>query len=167
MRSQFVEEVREIPEHQLIFLDESGISRYLYREYGRSPRGQLVLGEISGNRYGRQSVISGLSGGKLIGPMCFDGTCNTELFNTWLEKVLLPELSPGQVLILDNASFHKSCKSKELVKKAGCQLMFLPAYSPDLNPIEKYWAIMKARVREKLPESSSLAQALDEVILSM
>ena len=99
--------------------------------------------------------------------MCFEGTCNTELFNAWLEKVLLPELNPGQVLILDNASFHKSSKSVELVKSAGCRLVFLPAYSPDLNPIEKCWAIMKARVREKLPKSATLAQALDEVILSM
>jgi len=69
--------------------------------------------------------------------MCFEGTCDTALFNTWLEKVLIPNLIPGQVLILDNASFHKSKKSKELVEKAGCKMLFLPPYSPDFKPDKK------------------------------
>ena len=108
------------------------MNKFLYRDYGRSLRGRLVFGEISGNRYGRQSVVSGLKGGRFIGTMCFEGTCNTELFNVWLEKVLLPELMPGDVLILDNASFHKSAKSRELVEGSGCQLMYLP---PPIHPI--------------------------------
>ena len=99
--------------------------------------------------------------------MCFRGTCDTNLFNVWLEQVLIPELKPGQTLILDNASFHKSAESRKLVEKAGCKLMFLPPYSPDLNPIEKYWANMKTKVRELLPKVQNLAGAMDEAILSM
>ena len=113
-----------------MYLDESGINRYIYREYGRCLREEKILGEISGNRFARESIISALSKGKFLSPMYFQGTCNTELFNTWLK----------QVLILDNASFHRSEKSKKLVEAAGSQLLFLPPYSPDLNPIEKYWA---------------------------
>ena len=126
-----------------------------------------MLGEISGRRFARQSVISALFQGKFLAPMCFEGTCNTSLFNTWLKQVLIPNLSPGQVLILDNASFHKSGESQKLVKNAGCKILFLPPYSPDLNPIEKYWANMKAKVRELLPRVRNFADALDGAILSM
>jgi len=103
-----------------------------------------VAGEISGMRFARESFISVLSFGKLLSPMCFQGTCNTELFNIWLKQMLIPKLKPGQVLILDNASFHRSEESKKLVEAAGCKLLFLPPYSPDLNPIEKLWLVMKA-----------------------
>ena len=104
--------------------------------------------------FARESFIAGLSKGKLLAPMCFQGTCNTGLFNAWLEKLVVPQLQPGQVLILDNASFHRSEESKRLVEAAGCKLMFLPPYSPDLNPIEKSWANIKAKVKELLPKFS-------------
>ena len=99
--------------------------------------------------------------------MCFQGTCNTELFNAWLKQVLIPELKPGQVLILDNASFHRSETSKKLVEAAGCKLLFLPPYSPDLNPIEKCWANLKVKVRESLSQFTKFTDAVDEAILSM
>jgi transposase len=99
--------------------------------------------------------------------MCFQGTCNTDLFNTWLKKVLIPELKPGQVLILDNASFHKSEKSKKLIESAGYKFLFLPPYSPDLNPIEKCWANLKVKVRESLSQFTKFTDAIDKAILSM
>lgn len=150
-----------------MYLDESGINEYLYRDHGRGVKGKKVPGEISGKRFARQSVISALLGGKFLSPMCFEGTCDSSLFNTWLKQLLIPSLTPGQVLILDNASFHKSVKSQKLVEAAGCKLLFLPAYSPDLNPIEKYWANMKVKVRELLPKVTKFTDALDRAILSM
>jgi transposase len=166
-RRIFLKALREIPTNERIYLDESGINKYLCREYGRNTRGKKVLGEVSGHHYIRESVIAAISRGKFLSPMCFRGTCDTNLFNVWLEQVLIPELKPGQTLILDNASFHKSAESRKLVEKAGCKLMFLPPYSPDLNPIEKYWANMKTKVRELLPKVQNLAGAMDEAILSM
>lgn len=148
-------------------MDESGINQYLYREHGRSVLGRKITGEVSGKRFARQSVISALSRGKFLSPMCFEGTCDTSLFNAWLKQMLIPNLTTGQVLILDNASFHKSVESQKLVEAAGCKILFLPPYSPDLNPIEKYWANMKTKVRELLPKAKSLAEALDKVVLSM
>jgi len=130
-------------------------------------RGQKVLGEISGKRFGRESFIAGLFQGQLISPLCFQGTCNTGFFNAWLKQMLIPNLKAGQVVILDNASFHKSKESKKLVEEAGCQLMFLPPYSPDLNPIEKCWANIKTKTRELLPKFSKFTDALDCAILSM
>ena len=120
-------------------------------------RGEKVFGEISGTRFARESFISALSEGKFLSPMCFQGTCNTELFNTWLKKVL----------ILDNSSFHRSEISKKLVEASGCKLLFLPPYSPDLNPIEKCWANLKVKVRESLSQFTKFTDAIDEAILSM
>jgi len=93
--------------------------------------------------------------------------CDTNLFNAWLKQVLIPNLSPGQVLILDNASFHKSSESLKLLQDAGCKILFLPPYSPDLNPIEKHWANMKTKVRELLPKMKTFTEALDAAILSI
>ena len=81
--------------------------------------------------------------------------------------MLIPSLTPGQILILDNASFHKSIESQKLEEAAGYQILFLPPYSPDLNLIEKYWANMKTRVRELLPKMGNFTDALDRVILSI
>ena len=153
--------------NQRIYLDESGINKYLHREYGRGFRGKEVHGEISGKRFSRQSVISALFKGKFVAPMCFEGTCDTSLFNAWLKQMLIPNLVPGQVLILDNASFHKSAESQKLVEAAGCKILFLPPYSPDLNPIEKYWANMKKKVRKFLKQVQTFNEALDKAVLSM
>ena len=166
-RKRFKEELEVIPMEQRVYLDESGINQYLYREYGRNMRGTKVFGEVSRKRFARQSVISALFKGKFLSPMCFEGTCNTTLFNAWLKQALIPSLTPGQVLILDNASFHKSTETQRLVKAAGCRILFLPPYSPDLNPIEKYWANMKSKVRELLPKVQVFSEALDSAILSM
>lgn len=150
-----------------MYLDESGVNQYLHRQHARSVRGKKVLGEISGRRFSRQSVISALKDKKFLAPMCFEGTCDTNLFNVWLKQELLPSLTPGQVLILDNASFHKSATTRKLVESYGCDIVFLPPYSPDLNPIEKCWANMKTKIRELLPVTDTLAEAFDLAILSM
>ena len=75
---------------------------------------------------------------EFIAPFNFQGSCNSEVFNAWLEEILLPALPKGSVLVMDNAAFHKSARTKEMIEKSGCTLLFLPTYSPDLNPIE-HW----------------------------
>lgn len=81
--------------------------------------------------------------------------------------MLIPKLKPGQVLILDNASFHRSEESKKLVEAAECKLLFLPPYSPDLNPIEKCWANLKVKIRELLPKFKKFTDAIDVAIVAM
>ena len=85
------------------------------------------------------------------------------LFDMWIETFLVPVLKPGQVIILDNAAFHKSDKTRKLIEDAGCTLLFLPSYSPDLNPIEKFWAWFKAHIRKIILNFSTLDQAIDHV----
>jgi transposase len=99
---------------------------------------------------------------KILAPFCFQGTCNAALFNLWVERFLVPELAPGQVVVLDNATFHKSEKTKWLIEQAGCTLLFLPAYSPDLNPIEVFWANLKTKIRNLIHNESTLAQVIDQ-----
>jgi transposase len=114
-------------------------------------------------RYARESFIAAQRGAKILSPFCYRGTCNTDLFNMWLKDFLIPELNPGQAVIMDNAAFHKSQETKRLIEEAGCRLLFLPPYSPDLNPIERFWANLKKKVRGLLEaiEGVKLADAID------
>ena len=99
--------------------------------------------------------------GKLIAPLTFIGSCNRALFEKWLTEKLLPSLKIGQTLILDNATFHKSEKIRELVKNAGCELEYLPPYSPDLNDIEHYWFPIKNRVRKSIGTIEDFRERVD------
>lgn len=158
-----MEQIRSQCEDNLVFIDESGIDSFLYRSYGRSKRGKRVFGKVSGKHFYRESFIAAKCHSKILAPFCFHGTCNTQLFEFWIEKFLLPELKPNQIVILDNATFHKSKKTQVLIEKAKCKLLFLPPYSPDLNPIEKYWAWFKAKVRSCIEQFSTLSGAIDYV----
>ena len=95
-----------------------------------------------------------------IAPMLFEGYCNTELVCKWIEKFLVPELLPNQILVIDNASFHPQERIRQLVLQAGCEVLFLPPYSPDLNKIEKFWARLKNYVGKIIGQCESLWNAV-------
>ena len=97
--------------------------------------------------------------------MVFNGSCNTDLFNNWVEQFLIKELEPNQVVVMDNASFHKSQKTKELIESVGCTLIFLPPYSPDLNPIEKFWANMKRWIKNRITTFDKLYEVIEVFFL--
>lgn len=99
--------------------------------------------------------------------MVFKGTCNTAVFNTWLSLVLIPNLRPGQIIIMDNASFHKSAKTKDLIESAGCKLLYLPPYSPELNPIERTWANIKRKIRTFLEAGQDLGSSINYAFESL
>ena len=97
---------------------------------------------------------------EILAPFEFMGYTDTHLFNGWFETVLCPQLKEGQVIIMDNARFHKSPEIIDMANKVGCSILFLPPYSPDLNPIEKVWANTKAKVRKIIKECASLEEAI-------
>jgi len=136
-----------------IYVDESGFEPTAQREYGWAPRGVKVYGWRSGNRRPRTSLIAGLIGKRLTAPMLFEGTCNTAIFNAWLEQELCPVLNENIVVVIDNAAFHKSAATRELIASTGAALLFLPPYSPELNPIEKTFGTIKKHraFNENLP----------------
>jgi transposase len=136
-----------LPENR-VYIDESGMDNREDYGYGWNEKGKRFHDLKSGKRSLRVSIMSGLCQGKLIAPLTFEGACNRLVFEKWLEEQLLPILNPGQILILDNATFHKGEKIRELVESVGCELQYLPPYSPDLNKIENYWFPIKNRVRK-------------------
>lgn len=156
-----MEQVASFSKEDLVYVDESGIDSYVHQSFGWAKRGTKVFGEVSGQRYARESFVAAKCGAEILAPFCFKGTCYTDLFNFWIETFLVPVLKPGQVVILDNATFHKSEKTKTLIENANCTLLFLPPYSPDLNPIEIFWANLKAKIRIFLKYCSSLSDAID------
>ncbi len=90
--------------------------------------------------------------GQLLAPLTFEGSCNKDLFETWLKNCLLPQLEPGDIIIIDNASFPQGESIKEIVEGAGCEIWYLPPYSPDLNKIENWWAVLKTWMKQRLKE---------------
>ena len=151
----FRRELAKFAGQPVFYLDECGVDHRLYREYGRSPRGERIYQAVAGKRRERTSIIAASQQGKLVMPLVFQGSCTTEVVDAYFEQVLLPELPTGSVIVLDNAQFHRSPTTQRLVAAAGCQLLFLPAYSPDLNPIEHLWAAFKTRLRKDLATAAN------------
>lgn len=161
-RSEYLEKIKEIDEDKLVYIDESGIDNNISKDYGWSKRGQPIKAKKSGKYYIRTNIVAGLNENKSIAPLVFTGSCNTELFNAWIEQFLIKELKPDQVVIMDNASFHKSTKTRELIESVGCILLYLPPYSPDLNLIEKFWANMKRWIKQRMADFKSLYCCLEQ-----
>ena len=166
-RRAFKKQLKQIPPKTLIYIDEAGVDNRLYREYGRAPRGEKIYGEIPGKKRERISMIAGLMNKTFIAPFTFQGGCNANVFNTWLEKILLPELPRGTTIVMDNAAFHKSLKTRELIENSGCYLLFLPTYSPDFNPIENCWHKIKSILRPLVQQThGNLHELLDQCLLT-
>jgi transposase len=159
-RNLYKEAIKDLELKNIAYIDESGIEMNSCKDKGWELKGKILSSKKSGKYYERTNVIAGLVNNKPIAPMIFSGTCNTELFNNWVEQFLIKELKAGQVVIMDNASFHKSQKTRDLIESVGCKLIFLPPYSPDLNPIEKFWANMKRSIKGILSESCELYGAI-------
>ena len=154
-REKYKEKTKDIAKDLFVYVDETGINEFLYREKARSQKGESVTGEISGRKYQRVSIVDAYCNGKLLAPMVFYGTCNTSLFNHWVEKLLIPKLKPGQIVVMDNASIHKGKELKKIIENAGCSLLYLPPYSPDFNPIEHFGANLKKQLRSMMNEFTS------------
>jgi transposase len=132
--------------------------------YGYSLRGERFHDLKSGRRIGRVNMIAALCGQQLLASFTIEGACNREVFETWLETCLIPTLTPGQKLVIDNATFHKGGRIEQLVRAAGCEVWYLPPYSPDLNRIEKCWSWLKSRIRKQLEHFETLREAMEHVL---
>lgn len=162
IRKNFRKDIALCAKEAIVYVDETGIDQYLYRPYARSLCGVPVQGKIYGKKYERTSIVAGKCGKEIIAPLQYSGTMDSVLFNFWFEKVLLPASKVGSVFVMDNARFHKKTVLVEMAEKVGCHVLFLPPYSPDLNPIEKFWAWLKSRLRGILPLFASLDEAISD-----
>ena len=132
---------------RLVFLDETATTTKMTRLRGRALRGQRLKASAPFGHWGSQTFIAALRCDGLTAPWMITGAINRTLFETYVETQLAPTLRPGDVVILDNLSSHKSEKAKAILRQRGAWFLFLPPYSPDLNPIEMAFAKLKAHLR--------------------
>jgi len=130
----------------LIYLDESGVSTQMTRLYARAPRGRRVHDAVPGGHWKMLTIVGALSYTGMFAVMTVEAATDREVFLTYLEEVLCPKLRPGQVVVMDNLSAHKVAGVRERIEQTGAVLLYLPPYSPDLNPIEKAWSKLKQKL---------------------
>src|SRR5688500_217987 len=118
------------------------------RRYGRAPRGQRLRAGMPHGHWKTTTFVAGLRLSGLVAPMVLDGPINREAFQAYVDQVLVPELSPGDVVVMDNLSSHKRPAVRRAIEAAGATLLYLPPYSPDFNPIENAFAKLKALLRK-------------------
>lgn len=134
--------------HRLVFIDETAVKTNFTRLRGRAPVGTRVYGTAPFGKWRTQTFIAGLTCNSLIAPWVVNGAMNGSAFACYVETQLAPALEPGTVVILDNLSTHKNQRAAQALKKRGCWFLFLPPYSPDLNPIEMAFSKLKAHLRK-------------------
>lgn len=136
------------PETPVVYIDETGIDTYLYRQKARAKRGKKVYDKVSGRRFERIFVVAGQIGSEIVAPLLYQGTMTAELFTKCYQEYLLPSLSGPHVIVMDNATFHPKKRLDDLSVAEGHFFLPLSPYSPELNPIEQFWAILKKKVTE-------------------
>ena len=163
-REEFVEVIGKIDLDRLIFLDESGVSTQMTRLYARSTGGARIHETTPDGRWKILTILGAISTRGMIATMTIEAATDREIFLAYLDEVLCPNLRPGDVVVMDNLSSHKVTGVRERIEAAGAQLLYLPPYSPDLNPIEKAWAKLKQLLRAAKARTK---EALDQAIAQM
>ncbi len=139
---------QEIDPTHLIFIDETWAKTNMTRTYGRSPCGTRVVERVPAGRWETTTFLGALRVQGFVAPLTVDGPINGPLFLAWVEQHLVPTLSPGDVVIMDNLSSHKVAGVREAIESVGAALRYLPPYSPGLNPIELAFAKLKKLLRD-------------------
>jgi transposase len=157
-------ELSRIDAERLVFVDEMGTHTSLALVHAYAPIGERAFFEIPRNRGKNTTLITSLHAGGMGPSMAVEGATTARVFETYVKRLLAPALRPGQVVVMDNLGAHRPKKIKELIEERGCELLYLPSYSPDLNPIEEALSKVKhilrrigARTKEALIEAMSRA----------
>ena len=136
-----MEEIKHIRKEKIAYVDESGIDGYLYHEHAYALRGEKVYGKIMGRKFQRTNIVAAKLGNEILAPMQSNGTTDAPLFEQWFEQWLLLCLPQDTIIVMDNASFDRKNELFKIAEKHHRTILFLPPYSPKLNPIENFWAI--------------------------
>jgi transposase len=138
----------EVDPERLVFVDEMGAHTSLAPLYGYSRKGERVRLEVPRNRGKNTTLLASMTLGGMGETLAVEGSTNQEVFEAYVEHALAPTLQGGEVVVMDNLSAHKPAKVRELIEGRGCELIYLPAYSPDFNPIEEAFAKIKDMLRQ-------------------
>lgn len=159
-RRLWIDQVQQWDVACLVFLDECGIHTRLHRLFARSPRGERAIGVVPRNWKHNTTVVGALSLHGVQAAMTLEGALDMGAFEVFVERILVPTLVPGQIVIADNLSAHKSHKVRQMIEAAGCSWVFLPTYSPDFNPIEMLWSQFKSHLRREAARTQERLDAL-------
>jgi len=161
-----VERIRTIAPEHLIFLDESGVTTSMTRLYARSLGGRRIHEATPGSHWKIMTILGAMSLRGMIATMTIEEATDTDIFLAYVEHVLCPALHPGDVVVMDNLSSHKVQGVQQRIEKCGAEVLYLPPYSPDLNPIEKAWSKLKQLLRStKARSKEMLDQAITDALL--
>jgi transposase len=138
---------------KLVFIDETGTNTAMTRLRGRCKRGERLIGRAPHGHWKTTTFVAGLRNGAITAPLVVDQPMNGQIFLAWLEQFLIPTLRPGDIVVMDNLPAHKIAAVRALIEAAGAMLVYLPPYSPDLNPIEMAFAKLKALLRKAAERS--------------
>jgi transposase len=167
-RKDFQEAQKTWRDEDIITVDEMGCVTGMSRAYGYAPCGKRAVSYEPGGKGHRLSLIGALSFEGFLGGLEIEGSVNGDVFEAFVEQVLVPQLRPGKVVIWDNVSFHRRESLRELIEAHGATVKFLPAYSPELNPIEECWSKLKAWLRKQVARTiKALQEAITEAIQQM
>jgi transposase len=133
---------------RFVFLDETGTATNMARRYGRSPLGERLVTAVPHGHWRTTTLVAGLRQSGIVAPLVLDGPMTGTAFRAYVEQFLAPALRPGDVVVLDNLAAHKVDGVRQALAAAGASLLYLPPYSPDLNPIEQLFAKLKALLRK-------------------
>ena len=164
-RDEWFEQFAEVKADQLVFLDEFGASTNMTRTHARAPVGERAVCKVPHGHWKTISTIAAMTTRGMVASASFDGATDTEIFIMFVREEMVPQLQPGQIVVLDNLSAHKSPVVDKLVEAAGCRVMRLPPYSPDFNPIEMAISKMKRLLRSAGRRTvAALYVAIDEAL---
>ncbi len=138
----------DLDPHRLVFIDETWASTNMARTRGRAPRGERLRAAIPHGHWKTTTFVAGLRNSGMVAPMVLDGPINGLAFQAYVDHVLIPDLRPGDIVVMDNLSSHKRPGIRASIEAAGASLLYLPPYSPDFNPIENAFAKLKAMLRK-------------------
>jgi transposase len=141
---------------RLLFVDECGTHTSLAPIYGYAPRGERLSVSVPRNRGENTTLLSSMTLEGMGPSLAVEGPTTARVFETYVEKVLIPSLEPGQIVVMDNLSAHRPKRIRELIEQHGCELLYLPAYSPDHNPIEEAFAKIKNLLRKAAARSEEV-----------
>jgi transposase len=157
----------ELTPERLVFIDETGAKTNLVRLYGRAPRGQRLIAPVPHGHWMTTTFVAALRNDEITAPCVFNGPMDGVSFLTYVEHFLAPTLRQGDVVVMDNLASHKVAGVKEAIEQAGATLCYLPAYSPDLNPIEQAFAKLKAALRKAAARTfDALVKAIADALAS-
>ena len=167
-RSEYREQVKGHQASGFVVVDECGSNVNLGPRYARAPRGERAYGVAPRNTEANTTLIASITTGGMGPAMLLTGATDTAAFEVYIEKVLVPSLHPGEVVVMDNLSAHKSERVREFIEASGCELWYLPSYSPDLSPIEEAFSklkhlLRKAEARTCEALEKAIAEALDRI----